>query len=90
MFFGFSYRNGLVKGLISVSNHVLAIYEWCSESPNSGNTVKALLQLRENYSEIIVHDIGGGPQDSSWKYWLYMRNKGFVDRLYDGNRDLIP
>jgi hypothetical protein len=63
----------------------LTIYEWESLTKDQGNTIIALKELRAKYSHIMVDDIGATSEDSSWKYWLHMRDKGLVDALFRGS-----
>ena len=90
LFYDFKTVDGLVTGLVGISGHVLAIYEWRSLTARKGNTNSALRSLRKSYQTLEVKDIGADSNDSSWQYWLHIRAKGLVERLYDGMNELIP
>jgi hypothetical protein len=86
----YSYLDGKVTGLLGKYKNELTIYSWQSYDDGNGNTVEALKLLRKKFTKIIVSEIGGSPQDSSWRYWIHMREKGLVDILEESYDKLVP
>lgn len=58
------------------------IYEFFSRRPGAGNAAAALKELRKDYGEIAVTDIGY-PGDKSYAFWRHMLENGLVGTVYD-------
>jgi hypothetical protein len=86
----YSFLGGKVTAQLGKYKHELTIYSWRSYDEGNGNTVETLKLLRKKFTKIIVSEIGETPQDSSWKYWLHMRDKGLVDILEESYDKLVP
>jgi hypothetical protein len=79
---------GIVADIIAEPTKFVSIYEWSSGDPGKGNTKKALKYLKETYqASIHVHDIGE-PGTPSADYWNKMLQEGFVDKLYQGDKEI--
>jgi hypothetical protein len=84
-----SFADGLVECQIGIDGSHLTIYQWRSFDEKKGNTTQVLKSFRKKYKKITIADIGGYPEDDSWKYWLYIRSKGLVDILRDSYGDEV-
>ena len=77
--------DGFVGAEILVLSRSIDIYHWQSNKGGEGRTKRALQELRDEFpgKKIYVHGIGDTEEDTSWKYWVYMAEKGHVDVLLD-------
>ena len=77
-------KDGTVEAdVIGRIGEKLDIYDFLSKNSGKGNAKRALIELKNKYNHIHVHGIGCSSNDSSWKFWVHMKNSGFVDYLYD-------
>lgn len=77
--------DGFVESEILILSDSIDIYDWHSTKRGEGRTIKALQELRNQFPgrKIYVHGIGVMDEDPSWKYWVHMARKGYVDVLLD-------
>ena len=77
--------DGCVEAEILILSESIDIYDWYSTKIGEGRTTKAIEELRDQFpgKKIYVHGIGVTDEDQSWKYWVHMARKGYVDVLLD-------
>lgn len=77
--------DGFVESEMLVTSRSIDIYDWYSGKKGEGRTITALQELRNQFPgrKIYVHGIGVTDEDPSWKYWVHMARKGYVDGLLD-------
>lgn len=91
----FIFEGGKVNGCIVIlepdwenaEKNSVAIYEWSSRDKEQGNTVRALRYLKERFKTIEVYSVER--YSPAQRYWLYMKEKGLVDFVFDEEYNII-
>lgn len=75
--------------IVGIAGEYVSIHSFSSLEDGKGNARRALKELKDKFNFVAAIGIGMEPTDPSWKFWVYMKEEGLVDKLEDDEGNTV-